>query len=101
MELLKNSGFKQRTKESAKMRVQNYEYLHTKTKGLSKVSKQSRRVYEAFSKLRKQAIISPSYSIRKSVAKTEVLENDIICDIDLSLAPLTTSYLSTRAVNIR
>ena len=45
MELIEN-GFEHRVKESARMRVQNYESLHT-GKGLSNAAQQSRDIYSA------------------------------------------------------
>ena len=46
MTLLRDSGFLNRDKGSARMRVQNYESLHT-GKGLSNAAKQSRDIYSA------------------------------------------------------
>lgn len=44
---LKNAGFVTRDEKSVKMRIQNFEYLHT-GKGLSNVAKQTRKIYNVF-----------------------------------------------------
>ena len=49
LNVLKVRGF-DRDKGSARMRVQNYEYLHTGTKGLSRPADQSKRIYEVFAR---------------------------------------------------
>ena len=49
MALLRDSGFLNRDKGSARMRVQNYESLHT-GKGLSNAAKQSRDIYSTMLK---------------------------------------------------
>ena len=49
METLRNNDFLNRDKGSVRMRVQNYESLHT-GKGLSNASKQSRDIYSAMLK---------------------------------------------------
>lgn len=47
MEELKNAGFTLREKRSVRMRIQNYEFLHTGF-GLSNVAKKSQKIYNAF-----------------------------------------------------
>lgn len=50
MELLKEHGFRNRNKASARMRLQNYVHLHQGNGGLSNVAKQSRDIYSAIKK---------------------------------------------------
>ena len=50
MELLREHGFRNRNKASARMRLQNYVYLHQGNGGLSNVAKQSRDIYSAIKK---------------------------------------------------
>lgn len=52
---LKTAGFGSRDKNSVKMRIQNYRYLHI-GKGLSNVAKQTKRIYNVF----KQRTTSPA-----------------------------------------
>ena len=50
MELLREHGFYDRDRASARMRLQNYVYLHQGNGGLSNFAKQSRDIYSAIKK---------------------------------------------------
>jgi hypothetical protein len=100
MQRLAKSGFNKRALGSATMRVQNYEFLHTKTTGLSRAANQTRCVYESFSKLYARGIIKGCYSGRISSGSSatytipeSIFEADKISDPVLS-------YLSVEAVKI-
>ena len=102
MERLKARGFGQRDKGSAIMRLQNYEYLHTGTKGLSRAAAQSRRMYDAFSKMIKNATITANYNKRNNSASTVGTTTVLASSFaqNQSLPPLSLSYLSSNAANI-
>ena len=101
MDRLKKSGFGQRERGSAIMRVQNYDFLHTGARGLSKAAKQTQRVYEAFRKLWTNAAIHGNFNQRINAT----LENDI-SNIPASIftqpksSSFNLSYLTVDAINI-
>lgn len=102
MKRLEARGFGQRDKGSAIMRVQNYEHLHTGTKGLSKAANQSRRMYDAFSKMIKNATITANYNKRANsipAVGTTTLPTSIFVQ-DQSLPSLSLGYLSSNAANL-
>ena len=101
MKRLSKSGFGQRDRGSAIMRVQNYEFLHTQTIGLSRAAHQTRRVYESFSNLYSKGIIKGSYNGRISSCPSASMPTTplSVFEADKISAP-TMGYLSVEAVNI-
>ena len=99
MNRLKSRGYINRERSSAIMRVQNYEYLHRKTKGLSKAAKQSIYMYDAYSKMHKNARVSRTYNKRINNMAASVNSGFItgICDPEISVSPISSSYLSSTA----
>ena len=101
MNRLSKSGFAHRDRGSATMRVQNFEFLHTKTSGLSKPATQSRRIYESFSNLYARGVIKGSYIGRISSSPSSGIYTTpvSIFEADMVSAPVL-GYLSVEAVNI-
>ena len=70
---LSQAGFGAREEKSVRMRLQNYEYLHTQKKGLSNAAKQSQRIYDAFAQRRKNVTV---YSQLNVYINTVVVEDE-------------------------
>lgn len=66
METLNRVGFGGRDENSVKMRIGNYEYLHTGNKGLSNIAKQSKAIYAA--KIARMAKVSVYSTITTSLS---------------------------------
>lgn len=101
MDRLAKSGYGQRERGSAIMRVQNYDFLHTGTKGLSRAANQTRRVYGAFSNLYNNATVHANFNNRVNAAPSNGITNvpTTIFAQDQTFAPQL-GYLSVESVNI-
>lgn len=101
MDRLKKSGFGQRERGSAIMRVQNYDFLHTGARGLSRAAKQTRRVYDAFNKLLNSATIHGNFNQRINAAPASGISNSAASIFTQPhSSALNLAYLTVEAVNI-
>ena len=82
---LKNAGYIMRDEKSVKMRIQNFEYLHT-GKGLSNVAKQSKRIYNVFA----QRLRTPVFT---EELKCFIKNNFKPIHTDLTNVPQNPSYV--------